>query len=1042
MPGILPRLKDLLFTGFGPVTQLVALICFMVGLLPKNHPCFAKKTKNDYGLLKILAAAANNVKFEWKHSDQIIIFTAILCGTVMLYLYLLGLIFFVVVSPASALGLAIADAFVTRAPNKDVAFMMLDRVFGIPGIFNSCISAGAACFNIPVAAGSPPIPFPTPFQAAMLELFRFFSMGIFFIALFIFLFYIMEIVFDITQTGHVAEHLSDGEEGSGRNFGWLPVRFVVCFGLLLPFGNGLNSAQWITLYAAKYGSGLATNAWINYNLQTGQNPTGEQNINLVAKPNPLDTSGLIKSLFLLRSCIEMNYWEYDPNNTANNGSHFVRGYIVNGNQSKALFRTMDERSHYVDITSGNYFMENQKNYNATASTIANGSAGDHFIQMLQFSGMGDIQLILGTLDENNPEQYKNYPGGVLPVCGQITIPVTGLTGEALFASEGYLFAVLNILFEVNRPGIGLTPFEDNLYIAVLREYNRSSSLMKSFLEDRQASRLASGANTACWYDDNNDNFDSLDESAESGDYLGHCLKPVPSSYWTKLMNDYFKYAFAVSPYSAYDFLAGTATAEAYDGGVYAIKSAAWNSVGKPNPLLMSAGILEYGWGGAGLWYNKISERNGSLYTATTSLPLIRKFPMVMEDIKSARQKTDTGVGNSFCETYNPRKSGTGSTHQPAEKNQFVAEEAAALHSLCTQLYDNQGIILYDENGAGDRQITRTTPANNPIEAAISSLFSEFKVFDPQKNYEVTPMAQMAAIGRALMDKAIFGVIASTTFSAVGGAAHIASAGGVGGADVVGDVSGAAAGVMMTFAIIALTSGVLLHYILPFMPFVYFFFAVGRWVKVIFEAMVGVPLWALAHMRTGGPGLPGNAASAGYFLILEIFIRPIVTVFSLVASFALFSAIAVGLNSLFALVSVNLFGVTPANNVYVIDLARGAVDQFFLSCFYIMLVYMIGTGCFKLIDVIPDGILRWSGQGVQSMGAADISDDLIDEWQWQIPMRTQSLAQEGGAATRELLYNPGKKMGDAKKAKDAQEAAAAEEKAAQASKAASQTDNGG
>ena len=78
MPGIFPRLAGILFSGFGSVTYLIAIICFMVGLLPKNHPCFSKKNRENYGLTKILAAAADNVKFEWKHIDQIVIFGVIL----------------------------------------------------------------------------------------------------------------------------------------------------------------------------------------------------------------------------------------------------------------------------------------------------------------------------------------------------------------------------------------------------------------------------------------------------------------------------------------------------------------------------------------------------------------------------------------------------------------------------------------------------------------------------------------------------------------------------------------------------------------------------------------------------------------------------------------------------------------------------------------------------------------------------------------------------------------------------------------------------
>jgi len=80
-----------------------------------------------------------------------------------------------------------------------------------------------------------------------------------------------------------------------------------------------------------------------------------------------------------------------------------------------------------------------------------------------------------------------------------------------------------------------------------------------------------------------------------------------------------------------------------------------------------------------------------------------------------------------------------------------------------------------------------------------------------------------------------------------------------------------------FAGVGLLIGFVLFYVLPFLPFLYFFFAVGNWVKGIFEAIVAMPLWAV----------------------------------------------------------------------------------------YTILVYMIGMSCFKLIDRIPNEILRWINAEIPS-----------------------------------------------------------------------------
>lgn len=988
MPGIFPRLKDLLFSGFGPVTQLIAIICFMAGLLPKNHPCFSKDQHHNYGLVRILASAANNIEFKWKNIDKILVFALIVCGTVMMWLFIAGTIFYFLASPTFAGG--VTTIFQTANPTDDLAFMMLDKTLGIPGIYNSSVSTTGT--------------FPSPFHVGMHELFRFYSWGIFVIALIIFLYHIINWVFDITQTGKVTEHLSDEvmapyATSPSAGFAWLPFRFVMALGLLMPFGDGFNSAQWITLYAAKYGSGLATNAWLEYNVQTGDTPLGEENKHLIAKPPEIDNTGIIKSLLLLNSCRFTNLWSraFDPNL-----SYFVEPYIVNGTYSKRLFNDGATNNGFMDANGGG------SPYNAKPSTIAAGDPADHFIQILTYSNYGDIKIVLGAYDDSNPTKYAEYPGGVLPVCGEITIPVTGRTGEALFAAEGYLFAVLNLSFDVRRPSApAVTDHEiEEAPFALWREFRRTSSFIKQ-------NQVAQGlpADFLCYY------------SASTGEPItGKCGDPVPASYWNKLMDEYYSYAFVVPPYSAYDFVSDqdTAYTEIDPNEVYIHSTpTAFSSVGATNPLLMTVGILKYGWGGAGLWYNKIAERNGSLYSAAGAIPVISKFPMIMEQIKDQRAKTDTKITGDFCEKFNPRKSGTTSTNQPVERNQAELEQAKSFHEMCSQLFNNQYL---SQDG-----VTRTTVPTNPIDKAIQMFFSEYQLFDSVNNKEVTPMAQLTSIGRLLIDKAIFGVAASAASYAAGGAVYMS--GDNTQTEALAEGLGALGKISMVIALIGLSSGFVLFYMLPIMPFIYFFFAVGRWVKTIFEALVGVPLWALAHMRVGGPGLPGNAAIGGYFLLLEIFIRPILTVFSLVAAFSIFSALVVGLNTVFTLVSHNLLGnVSPADlstlstgdQKSFIAFSRGMVDQFFLSVFYILLVYTIGTGCFKLIDLIPDNIMRWSGAGVQAFGASDTADDMIEEWQWSLPQRFNLATQKVGDSAKAALYDPEANAFNSRKARKEQE----------------------
>ena len=139
-------------------------------------------------------------------------------------------------------------------------------------------------------------------------------------------------------------------------------------------------------------------------------------------------------------------------------------------------------------------------------------------------------------------------------------------------------------------------------------------------------------------------------------------------------------------------------------------------------------------------------------------------------------------------------------------------------------------------------------------------------------------------------------------------------------------------------------------------------------------MVGIPLWALAHLRIDGEGLPGQAAESGYFLIFEIFLRPILTVFALIAAILIFSAQVRVLNFIWDIVTTNVTGFSAGDDnqldFYFKRFQRSTIDQFFFTATYTIIVYLMANLSFKLIDKIPDGILRWMGSSASAFGDTD------------------------------------------------------------------------
>ena len=382
----------------------------------------------------------------------------------------------------------------------------------------------------------------------------------------------------------------------------------------------------------------------------------------------------------------------------------------------------------------------------------------------------------------------------------------------------------------------------------------------------------------------------------------------------------------------------------------------------------TAWITDYmilGWGGAGMWYNHIAEWNGIFVTSLINYPTPQSMPEIMDAVRKERQKHDENVDalKMFVPVLSDQSEINFDSMSPAGQGVI----AKLLSVTYMHLKEGDASLDNDERTQG-----------NIFFDAITSMLGIQGLFNMRSEKSTHPLAQLSALGKSMIESSIRNLMTSLLFSAGGGMAQAINQHFGAGINAIGSI-------FSSMATIGLTVGFILYYILPFMPFMYFFFAVGGWVKGIFEAMVGVPLWALAHLRIDGEGLPSQTASNGYYLILEIFLRPILTVFGLIASIAIFSALARVLNEIFPLLTENLSGfassdpdptagLTAENAPY----KRGVIDEFFFTVIYAILVYLMATASFKLIDMIPNNILRWIGAGVQSFGdqSGDPTEGLV------------------------------------------------------------------
>ncbi len=961
MPGIMPRAKHLFASGFGYLAFLMASIYSMVRLLPAGHPYLNPVYIGQFGIRHVIAEAANHLVVKKENIDQLIIFLALLAAIILLLMQFLMLLWSLVIQPAMA-----NSIFEINTAFSDTSYILLDYVFGIPEFFNSCVALEDIC----PGADAPAPTFPSPFHVAMHSLFQYYSIGLLLIGMMIFLYFLVVVVVETAVSG----------TPFGQRFEsiWAPVRLIVAIGLLLPLNYGMNSGQYIALYAAKMGANMATNAWLTFNntiadsvaLGAGSvtykgakdsitsqqaqeraakfdsfyggykgdfaggsvgvvdqpNPTGER-LSLVAQPKAQDISSLVQAMSLVHACAY---------------AHRIKKRTIQGGW---------ETYEYVedaDAPVQPYFVKRVLPWSKYQVNEESFTETSDYTEGLRFYDDGNIIIRFGKYDL---QKYPNETGNVFPTCGEIKISVSDLTYKGQGLEKGGSDYMLMRYFDmVKEMWFADKKFRD--FAVRMVEVNTNSG----------DGGTARACNVGC------ENGSRLPSCAGS---FPDCASVMPAADWKQHM------------------------VNTYQGYIDAEVAIAW-LLYATNGADMGIGsdIMDRGWAGAGIWYNRLANLNGAFITSVLNVPMLSTYPKVMEDVRDDNAQHNAKI--NFITQFKPNRA-SGEPSQ-IDGGADALETAGALYAV----YD-----YWNKDGANQADSEKVIKGN-VFEDAMNMLFGMSGLFAMRsENAHTHPLSQLVAVGKGLVESAIRNMAASTVTAFLGG---MGGAMGVHGSGAVSAVSG----FFLSTAFIGLTAGFVLFYVLPFLPFVYFYFAVGSWIKTIFEAMVGIPLWALAHLRIDGNGLPGDSAQNGYFLIFEIFIRPILTVFGLIAGMTIFTAQVRILNVIWDLVTNNLAGYNDTSSVYNvvanIEFKRAIIDQFFFTVLYTIVVYMMATASFKLIDKIPDNILRWMGQGISAFG--DINQDATESLTKYAAIGGYTIGQQFTGAVQQAAAGAGRAVGGA------------------------------
>jgi conjugal transfer/type IV secretion protein DotA/TraY len=884
LPGILPRVGRLLFSGFRHLGYTIALACATLRLLPPNHPYLNPSNYGRFGIRNVMAEARKHLIFDRQHVDQIILYYTLMIGFLLVGAQIALLVASATVrgALASDIGTTLTSYFVTQTYSTDLAYRLLDMVFGFGNMFNSCVMTNSC-----TPAGPPRN---VAFQTALQDLFHFYNVGILAVAIIIFLYMV------VTVVGETAE--SGTPFGSRFNRAWAPFRLIWAIGMLCPLTFGMNGAQLTTMYVAKWGSSFATNSW---NLFLGDlgttTPLGDKTT-LVIEPEAPTLNTMVEFLFVAKTCAWYQNMMYGK---------VINAYVI-GQTPVSATQT---------VTTATLLM-NGPQLNSPPNT--NNGILMSFAQAAQISGYKDILIRFGeqspdyTMYSGGPaaqsslsltsapqaNQFATAPGasggGVRPICGEMTFPVKDLYQPGALNIENHYFANLGDMWQ----DTGFDGTAQNIvYHYIPNELRNPDAPVPAVAGD----------------------------AAEDGNLSV-----------TDFVND------------SYDFYNDKIPGYITEARNLEITSGDWTD-----------SFQNLGWMGAAIWYNKLAEMNGGFMAAVQGMPRGNKYSEVMEEVSSQRSQTDQLVDPA--DRFRPYEA----NGNPIDFSNPSDRPEAMVEYTAQQIW----------------QDTYIQPTNSSILDVIKSVFGLQDLFSIRQNVQdgINPLAQLVGLGRGLIESGIQNLGFSFGAGVFGGLANIL------GMTPMHTVGIAMAKMATTVALLGLTCGFVLFYMIPFMPFIYFFFSASTWVKSIFEGLVSMPLWAISHMRIDGEGLPGPAAMNGYFLLLEIFLRPVLMIFGLVGGLSIFGAQAMILDEVWDIVTDNVTGYDYAgalNGAAATTVAgsttglaigslsgmRGIMDQFMTTIIFTITLYMMALSSFKLCDTIPDNILRWMGIQVASFGQSD------------------------------------------------------------------------
>ncbi len=159
--------------------------------------------------------------------------------------------------------------------------------------------------------------------------------------------------------------------------------------------------------------------------------------------------------------------------------------------------------------------------------------------------------------------------------------------------------------------------------------------------------------------------------------------------------------------------------------------------------------------------------------------------------------------------------------------------------------------------------------------------------------------------------------------------------------------------------VMILAGLVLAYLVPVLPFLRFLFGLVAWLVAVIAAVFAMPVWLAGH-TVRGEGFVTQATRQGWLFLPGLILRPVLMLFGLVTGYLLFVTIMATFNDVFRGL---VFDAGASDGI-------GVLGWLAMLAIYLMTVYGLMNGCFKLIDHLPSIAMDWIGGRDGRDGEAD------------------------------------------------------------------------